>query len=368
MVSLRKVDSDGVFYKIPSGDPDQEYSLEASRRLIGRNAYKGADPWFRLVTLLKPSVGHKPPLELVKSKEIEQIFARCHRIMDEVPKQVEILEKKESSTPREKTAFDACDRNMAKGFLDRRDESGSLHLLLGLADPTGYMHHHLHAFLKSKYENFGDYFEEFSTQRFRDKQLLDGHLKPKNQGMIDLLKAFQVDPEELYGRDQSLDPEKYSAYPGSWKKLSIQNKYTVLQSFVRRLSIAKQGLNVSEWRPHHGINQLIKELQKRGPLGVNASLGCNVYKSPPDKMKQKIGDCDIYYWPKGSEYREHCNAILIVGALPSGLVLYVDSTDACDPKEEPIIYGVSYETLANRIFDLEAVQRKKSPLGFAVYA
>jgi len=350
--------------------PIHNLKNQNERPRVFREGYKGGFPWYKALSLLKPPVGTNPPPELLKIKEIEDIFSECYQKMEKANKLEYIPGKKDIPKLPENCPYYFFDQKNIQFFLDKSNDFGTLFYHID-TERKGVKQ--IEKFLQqSEYSNFGDFIDAKNRNRALLDLKRDAIFNIKNEAIIDLLDTFDLDPEKLYEQDCKVDPEKCSAFGVPWNELSTTVKYSVLQTYLKRISIHKNEFKISRWKPQDNVSVLIKELQEYGPLCVGANLGPQTYESPPLKLERAV-DRDIYYWKKGSTRTSQiANAVLIVGARASGYVYIVDPQDSSNPSnvEEQRIYVISYKNLITNVLDLESVYRKKAPngIGYAIYA
>ena len=187
------------------------------------------------------------------------------------------------------------------------------------------------------------------------------------------LKSIGKNPKDLLNAAKRIDPH-YEIFT-CWEDLSPEQKCSLLDSFVRKLSAEHYGIKISSWLPSQPIENLIDELTHHGPLGVAGSFGWVSYDVPARKLGKKIENRDIYYWRKDDPKKDVGHIILIVGAEKigiNGFVYYIDPNDDSDPAhpETQPIYMMSYKKLTSEnLSDTDGFVRLDAPaeIGYAYY-
>jgi hypothetical protein len=131
------------------------------------------------------------------------------------------------------------------------------------------------------------------------------------------------------------------------------------------------------------IEVLIEELKEKGPLVASGQIGPDAYVDKPFKLKNKIGDYDIYGWKPGSARKEFSqnNYLLILGAKKieeQEIVYFTLSEDATlnttsyirqhkPSHTDSKIYAVSNNTFKTYLFDLyppvQPIEKAKNSSG-----
>ncbi len=132
--------------------------------------------------------------------------------------------------------------------------------------------------------------------------------------------------------------------------ITTQQKHKGFLILIPELFLDKFGLKSTSWTPNSSINTLYTELRLRKVLYISGFFGKPYYKDDPKLMNNKMGDREIYYWPKGSTkvLNGQAHAVLVVGVdTINNLVLYIDPKDPSDPKSKSTqrIYATSYSSV-----------------------
>jgi hypothetical protein len=333
----------------------------------GRLPIKAFEPWYCTIDHLRYRIGKDHPLKLEKQQEIETIFKKCCAEMCDACNVKYTPKESDFPEPTRNTPDFYIDHDKAKEFLNRNNEN-EMGILFYLIDHERTQQRILERFLKSDYPTLGDFMVEVNRLTKLDQLQREAVMDVCNKSMYDLLKEFNQNPALRFEHYTMKDHQVVGNFSSqSWSQLSITEKYTCLQIHLRRLSIDKFDLKVSEWKPTDPISSLIKEIQIHGPLVVCGELGCGAYKNPPLKLEEIKGRA-IYYWEvTNPRNKEAFNSVVIIGAreIPQlgGFVYFLDPRDST-----PTIYVVPYSEIGSHILDLDGVFRSISPVGYAVYA
>lgn len=196
---------------------------------------------------------------------------------------------------------------------------------------------------------------------------------------LNFLSEIGVNPSHLYQEFYYKDPKFYrQIFPADqWETLTIPFKTSVIDSLIFLYLAKKYNLEISSWLPNQPIDDLLKELKKRGPLAILGRFGKRYYIDPPQQLGQ-IQNRNTYGWLKTSkknDINDNTYIILLIGAeqKPSyQIVYYLDPQEASDPKhpEEQRVYAMSYQTLTSpdRLCDLHNFLRLNSSktIGYAL--
>lgn len=197
----------------------------------------------------------------------------------------------------------------------------------------------------------------------------------------EFFKKFHLNPQELFESAKKEDPIAYMAYceGKNWDHLPWQKKCAQLDSYVSQFCASRFKMRTSSWHPKQPIEQLIIELQKKGPLIVRGTFGALHYQVPPRKFQEQIENRDVYGWYKKDPKNTNKvvgHVILLVGAEKTSkheIVYYVDPEDESDPLDEKKqkIYCLSYAKLTSSdvICDRNGFLRNTAPetIGYALF-
>lgn len=381
MMTIRSTlynDSDGLLFDIPAGkpNPQESYSFGTpeTRSRVFQSAYKAGDSWEYGLNFLRPRVGKIHPPELKEARRIELLFKQCRKEICESGKSDPLLRVKPFVSQISPGVMFETDSKKMRGVI-------AFFSMFGEDTP------HFADFIQqaeadsNNPQTYGDFLVANEKARWLAKAKREGFFMATNEARCRLLKEFGVDYEKRFDAERLEDPEAYSPFKEkkSWGDLSVENQLALLMIYKRQLAVEKFGLQVSKWQPKDGCEQLIVELQAKGPLCVGSTLGRESYQEPPLAMVKPLGGRTIYYWKKGTYCKPAFNTLLLIGARifqegsPAKTfrhVYFIDPADPSDPKNSSLqrIYAVSYDTLSSHLLDVHGVLRAKSSVGYAVHA
>lgn len=387
--------ADGLLIALPPGkpNPSESYALgfgERRSRLI-QSAYKDEDSWYYGLKRLRPSVGKEPPKELREERRIELRF-RAHF------KKLRAWKQTDLSVPMQQALVKLVKENLLLWNMNRQMMREFIAVTTGKryeeAKAAGYPRLKidpkettmLETFLEqaesdpNRPQTYGDLIISRDREELLLKAKEEAYFAGVSEIIRELLEAFGVDYKKRFAEEYAQDPHGYTGPLRSnryWDQLSVENEMRMLLIYRRRLAVEQFHLPVSTWQPADGCQKLIEELRAKGPLCVGASFGREAYAAQPLAMKQLLGGRTIYYWQKGTPFKETFNTLVLIGARlfqqndkDFQHVYFIDPADPSDPNDLSLqrIYAVSYETLSYRLLDLRGVLRSSSSFGYAVYA
>jgi hypothetical protein len=202
--------------------------------------------------------------------------------------------------------------------------------------------------------------------------LLIKKFNTRNEINIQFLSNFDLSAEKLFESEMS---EENGYKKTNWKKLDTVEKAGFLDFFARDVSAKAYGLQKSSWSPVKGIESLMDELKKNGPLFIGGALGKPAYIDEPFKMSQKLAGRDIYAWRPGAKRHPttfSTHSVLLIGAKKiqdKAFVYFIDPIDPSDPKDKSTqkIYMISFSNLTSNICDLHGRMRQDSPVPYTYY-
>ncbi|MGZ6298579.1 MAG: hypothetical protein ACXWM2_04245 [Parachlamydiaceae bacterium] len=361
-ISTLENTSSGVLYEIPAGKPNPKQKCnvgEDTRDRVLQSAYKGNTCWYYTLNFLRKRIGNDPPEELRKESEIEKLCSQRRKAQtnheNSLPVTVTLL-----STQIGLKTLRAIDFEEAKLFIEKRN---AIQPILDSAEA-----------LEGQPSRFA-FIKEFLKQK-KHKNMLDFLLEKKfsrrNEINIKFLSSLNINVEKLFTEEMS---EKNGYQKRNWENLDVVEKGGILDYFARDVSAKAYGLKRSSWAPSKGIEGLIEELKKNGPLFVGGAIGRSAYIDEPFKMSQKLAGRDIYAWRPGAKryiIAFSCHAVLLVGAKKiqdKTYAYFIDCIDPSDPKDKSKqkIYMVSFANLTSHICDLHGRMAQNSPVAYAYY-
>ena len=204
------------------------------------------------------------------------------------------------------------------------------------------------------------------------------HSKPEVYSAF--FKQLDINPKGCFESARKLYPAAYHSFCNGkeWEQLGPE-KDILLDHFARHEASKMYNLKLSSWHPSQPIEQLITEIQNRGPLIVGGCFGTSHYAVPPRKLKIEVADRPVYGWlktdPKNNNHVT-VHTIVLVGAQKTDkqeLVFYIDPEEDSDPSspKSQKVFCISYSRLTSEdtICDYHGFLRNDSPatIGYAVY-
>lgn len=350
-ISILEKTSNSILYEIPAGKPNpkQKRALnEETRDRVVQSAMKGASCWYYTFNLIRSKIGKNPCEELMKERDIEKLCSLRRKELtsydDAFP--ISIAELYSES---DNELLKQMDLKNARLFLKEQKLDQSMSSLSETLEGRSSLNSYLEEFVKeNKYKNL----HEFLLYK-RSSKSMEINLK--------FLSSFATDIDKMLKHE-------------NWEKLDIEAKANALDCYVRDFTADLYKLQKSSWKPKQGIDGLIDELQKNGPLMVLGKLGVCAYIDSPFKMSKQLAGRDIYAWQPGAK-RDVSSAghtVLIIGAKKiqdKAFVYFIDSTDPSDPKDKSKqqIYMISLTNLTSNIYSLSGRKNSDSQSGYAYF-
>lgn len=351
-----------ILFEIPAGkpDPNQAWLIEKdTRNRVFQSAYKGNNCWYYTFNFIRKRIGKNPPQELLQQRELEKICSARRKAQtnheNSLPSSANQLHTElgfKALTPIDLSAAQRIVANKAimQPYFEtpelKEDQPSLFPFIEEFANKK--THANMHAFLVAK---------KFETRIKINSEFLS-HLNSdlKEASALDGLEQTEIG--KVNGQDHS-----------------ITSKAAILDALVREASAKIYGLQKSTWTPSKGIEGLIEELKKKGPLAIGGAFGKGVYLENPFKMNQKIKEREIYAWKRGAKRHKMTfsgHVVLLIGAKKvqdQAFVYFIDPGDPSDPKDlsQQKIYMISFKNLTSHICDLFGCMNPNSSSSYAYY-
>lgn len=352
-ISILKKTSSCILYEIPPGKPNPEQRCttgEDERDRIEQLAMKGAACWYYVFNYIRLRIGKDPCEELREERENEAICSQRRKEQtaydDAFP--VSIAELYSIS---DMSLLQRLDVKNAQEFLNSELSSSC-----NLSEP-----------LEGR-SSIVPYIQEFVEQN-KHSNMREFLLFKRASKMIEInMKFLSNFNTDVYKMTESKQ----------WNKWDTEQKAAVLDTYVRDFSADLYKLNKSSWKPSReikeGIDELINELKKHGPLMILGDFGPSAYIDQPFKTKEKISSRNIYAWRPGARRIESMagHSILLVGAKKThdnAYVYFIDPIDPSDPldRDKQKIYAMSFKNLTSNICSLTGHKELNSEIGYAYH-
>lgn len=180
----------------------------------------------------------------------------------------------------------------------------------------------------------------------------------------EFLKKMGTTAEEIYKKEHRLYP---NAFDTTWEELNIQEQNQLRYIYTFMVKAKAYNLKPAHWRPWPGtgINFLISELNKKGPMIVLGQYGYTHYVTDPKPTGEVLRDPSqncaytVYAWTQQDEIsqeKKFCDPFLITGAkiLENGneVVYYVETSfDDLPINGSRRIYTMSFQTFREYLAD-----------------
>lgn len=358
---LEKTDN-SILYEVAAGKPNPKQKCvvnEDQRNRVIQSAYKGNTCWYYTLNFIRKRVGCEPCEELVKEREIEKLCSLRRKAQTKHENSLPAIADQLQSQVGFETLV-GIDLEKAKFFIKNKKTIQPIFESPEALEGCPSLFPFIEEFLKEgKCKNMHEF-------------LLIKKFNTRNEINMQFLSSFNLSIEKLFESEMS---EESGYKDTDWEKLDAVKRGAFLDFFVRDVSAKAYGLQKSFWSPLKGIESLIDELKKKGPLFIGGLLGKPFYIDEPFKMSQKLGERDIYAWRPGAKRHPVMivgHSVLLVGAKKiqdKAFVYFIDSRDASDPKDKSTqkIYMISFNNLTSNIFDLRGKMRQDSPFPYAYY-
>lgn len=344
-LSILEKTCDSVLYEISPGKPNPQEMYPKGvdkRERVFQSGLKGVACWYYAFNFLRRRIGKNPCESLLAERAIEKLCSQRRKEQtaydDAFPVAIhELYSKSDISIIRK------LDLKHAQLFLE--SPLASLDPLDGRSSLLPY----IQEFIKEKtHKNI----LEFLVFK-RASRLI--------QINMNFLNNFNTDVHKMIGHKK-------------WKKLDAEQQSAALETYVRDFSADLYNVKKSEWKPSLGIDELLDELKRKGPLMVLGNLGTPAYIDTPFQMARKISNRDIYAWRPGAMRSDLIagHAILLVGARKvqnKAFVYFIDPADPSDPFDpsKQKIYMISFANLTSNIRSLTGHKELESDAGHAYY-
>lgn len=358
---LEKTDN-SVLYEIPAGKPNPRQNCtvgEDQRDRVMQSAYKSNTCWYYTLNFIRNRIGKAPCEQLSKEREIERLCSLRRKAQTEhensLPAVANQLQNQLGSV-----ALSYIDLTQAQFLIENGEKLQPI-----LETPEA---------LEGRPSLFPFIAEFLDQEQCKNMHefLLMKKFNTWNEINIQFLSNFNLNVEQLL---ESEINEENGYKKINWEKLDPVKKAGFLDFFARDVSAKAYGLQKSSWRPEKGIDGLIDELKKNGPLAIGGALGRPAYIDEPFKMSQKLAGRDIYAWRPGAKRHPTTfsgHSILLIGAKKiqdKAFVYFIDPIDPSDPQDKPSqkIYMISFSNLTSTIYNLHGRMRQDSPVPYGYY-
>lgn len=348
-VSVLENNSTSILYELPAGKPNPQQQCvaqEERRDRVFQSSMKGANCWYYTFNFIRKRIGKNPSQELMAERAIESICSQRRKELtaydDTFP--VTIGELYSDSD------MELCKRlDLKTAQLFLMSEFSTCCSLSEIMDGRSSIVPYIQAFINEKgHNNMCDF-----LRYKRASKLIEINMK--------FLSHFRTGVHQLLGHPQ-------------FKEFDIEMQAAAIDTFVRDVHADLYKLKKSTWNPLQGIDKLIEELKKKGPLMILGTFGCSSYIDAPFKMKEKISGRDIYAWRAHSKRTERVDAhsVLLVGAKKiqdKAFAFFIDSLEPSDPADKNMqkIYMISFSNLLSNIYSLTGRKETHSEIGYAYY-
>jgi hypothetical protein len=359
-ISILVKTDNSILYEIPAGkpNPNQKCLLgEDTRDRVIQAAYKGNTCWYYTLNFIRLRIGKNPCQELSKEREIEKVCSLRRKAITEHENSLPAIADQLQTNLGWETLSN-IDLEKAKLFIENRETFQPIFETPETLEGCPSLFPFIEEFLKEgKCNNMHEF-------------LLRKKFKTWNDINIKFLSGFNLSYKKLFS-----EMNREYGSEETWEELDIIEKAAILDFFARDVSAKEYSLKKISWTPLKGIESLIDELKKKGPLFIGGAFGKTAYVDEPFKMNKKLVGRDIYAWKPGAERHPIAflgHSVLLIGAKKiedSAFVYFIDPIDQSDPndKSSQKIYMISFTNLTSNICDLKGVRRKDSSVPYGYY-
>lgn len=339
-LSILEESDQSILYELPHGKPDSRQEckggLEKRDRVV-LSAQKGHTCFYYAMSRIRYRIGKNPSQDLAGQREKERACSewrkKIAKLLADLP---ETITMSSVEDPMFKESYRRITHRDKFSFISRKES---------IKKETPQMASFLEGFF-----NDGRFANAYQYAMFK----YFGGLDEIN---TTLHKQLNIEPRQFE------IPVKFSF------------ERTQTLQLISQLAIADAyGLQLSSWCPNLGIDHLIKELKEKGPLFLGGKFGDGYYLNK-SKEYEKVGQRDIFAWPKGAKRTtvQMTHGIVIIGAKKVNgkeLAYFIDPMDSSDPNDhsKQKIYMISFQNLISNIDNLADESKEERTHDFFAYA